>query len=201
MSKEDWRKKALSLRDALTEEERKSKSDRIASYLLSSNAFAATGAVSCFVSFGSEADTGQILQETLLNGKALFCPRVIKHNPPVMECFRVNDLSQLQPGYAGILEPDKQLCKETLTDYVRERLQDVSVLTVMPGVAFSKDRDRIGYGGGCYDAYLHRLQTSGCRKTITAAVAFDCQVFEKLTGMEDHDIRPDVIFTETGLYR
>ena len=32
---------------------------------------------------------------------------------------------------------------------------------------------------------------------ITAAVAFDCQVFTDLAGMEEHDISPELLFTET----
>ena len=67
----------------------------------------------------------------------------------------------------------------------------------MPGVAFSRDRDRIGYGGACYDKYLRNINTAGNVRMITAAVAYDCQVFANLTGMEEHDIRPDLLFTET----
>ena len=65
---------------------------------------------------------------------------------------------------------------------------------IMPGVAFDRQKNRIGYGGGYYDCYL-----SDKRELHTIAVAFEFQVLEKLP-VEETDIRPDVLMTEKNSY-
>ena len=60
-------------------------------------------------------------------------------------------------------------------------------LVVMPGVAFSRDGYRLGYGGGYYDTYLEKYPM--CMKV---AVCFREQLVEELPARE-HDVKPDII--------
>ncbi len=64
-------------------------------------------------------------------------------------------------------------------------------LIIVPGVAFSKDGYRIGYGGGYYDRYLADYQGS----TLSLAADFQMQPF--LTK-ESHDIPVQFIVTNFG---
>ena len=67
-------------------------------------------------------------------------------------------------------------------------------LMIIPGVAFDRQKNRIGYGSGYYDRYL-----SDKRELHTIAAAFEFQVLEKLP-VEETDIRPDVLITEKNSY-
>ena len=47
------------------------------------------------------------------------------------------------------------------------RAEEEKALMILPGVAFDRERHRVGYGGGFYDRYL-----SQHKQHPTAAVAF-----------------------------
>ena len=72
----------------------------------------------------------------------MFVPRV---SGKYMEFYEISDISELNPGYMGIYEPDIN-GKEP--DYSRTGFM------CMPGLAFDRSYNRIGYGGGFYDRYL-----------------------------------------------
>ena len=61
----------------------------------------------------------------------------------------------------------------------------------MPGVAFDRNKNRIGYGKGFYDSYL-TLHS----QFDTIALAFDCQIVESIQT-ESHDIIPHYLITES----
>ena len=63
----------------------------------------------------------------------------------------------------------------------------------IPIVAFDKDFNRIGYGGGYYDRYLHRLKK--IKKIFTIGFAYSFQKVKKIESKK-HDIRLDYVFTE-----
>ena len=100
-----------------------------------------------------------------------------------MEFFHIENFGQLHPGTMGILEPEEG----ALAD-------GADALVIMPGVAFDRDRRRIGYGGGYYDRYL---AAHPCLPTM--AVAFDCQVLDEVP-YDEYDIRPQILVTETSVY-
>ena len=78
----------------------------------------------------------------------------------------------------GILEPHKSN-KEIIPD-----------LIMVPLVAFDKQLNRIGYGGGFYDRFL---QT--CPQALTVGLAFENQIVGQLpTQAWDHPV--DLVLTE-----
>ena len=56
----------------------------------------------------------------------------------------------------------------------------------MPGVAFDKQRNRIGYGKGFYDRYLADKEKLQLR---TIAIGFQCQLVEAALS-DRNDIKP-----------
>ena len=66
-------------------------------------------------------------------------------------------------------------------------------LMIMPGVAFTAQRHRVGYGGGFYDRFLE------VHKIPKVALAFEFQMMEEVP-VEPTDILPDAVVTEKKIY-
>ena len=57
---------------------------------------------------------------------------------------------------------------------------------LLPGLAFTKEGERLGYGGGYYDRYL-----ADCKeRPFLMGLAFSCQIADALPS-EPHDIQLD----------
>ncbi|HQT25487.1 MAG TPA: 5-formyltetrahydrofolate cyclo-ligase, partial [Burkholderiales bacterium] len=92
----------------------------------------------------------------------------------------------LEPGLWGIREPRGGGLIEdfSLIDFV-----------LVPGVAFSREGGRLGYGGGFYD----RLLVEKRRDASAVAAAFSVQIVEEVP-IEENDIFVDGIVTEEAEY-
>ena len=99
-----------------------------------------------------------------------------------MKAVKINSLDELIVDNYGILEP-KYVDKNNIGDNFD--------LIIMPGVAFDRCGNRIGYGGGYYDKYLLNIKED--IKKI--ALAYDIQVIDDI-HREKHDIKVDCIITE-----
>lgn len=177
------RKAALAARDALDEKARKRASMLMTERIAGHQWFLSAEDVLCFVSYGSEIDTGEIIKEALERKKRVYVPKVIPGDNR-MEFYRIEGLGQLRPGYHGIPEPEGNTEKYL---YTRERAE--RTLMLMPGAAFDRLRNRVGYGKGFYDRYL---ADKGALQPRTIAVGFRCQLVEEIPA-ESTDIRPDQV--------
>ena len=65
-------------------------------------------------------------------------------------------------------------------------------ILLVPLVAFDKDLNRIGYGGGFYDRYIKKIKK---KKIITIGLAFSFQKVKKIQTNK-FDIKLDFIVTE-----
>ncbi len=69
-------------------------------------------------------------------------------------------------------------------------------LIVAPGIAFDRDFNRIGYGGGFYDSLFSETEPH----TVKAALCFEMQLTEGIpAGLTDRKV--DIIVTEAGAFR
>lgn len=205
------RRAAIAARDALGEEERKAGSLLLTERIIGHQWFRRAEDLLCFVSYGSEIDTREIISEALRRGKRVYVPKVFpgegheapgrkgrmdsdgdpsgerefssrgKRTPLCMEFFRIEDMSRLALGFKGIPEPSGDSEKYVYTPERAER-----TLMLMPGAAFDCFRNRIGYGGGFYDRYLSEKPALQQR---TIAVGFRCQMVSEIPA-EETDIRP-----------
>ena len=95
-----------------------------------------------------------------------------------MIAVKINNFAELNVDNYGILEP---------ISVDKEKIASDFDTIVMPGVAFDKEGNRIGYGGGYYDKYLEK--TSSKQKI---ALAYEEQILEKIET-DYHDIKVDFI--------
>ena len=65
-------------------------------------------------------------------------------------------------------------------------------ILIVPLVAFDKNLNRIGYGGGFYDRYIKKQKKS--KKIITIGLAYPFQRVKKIP-IDKNDIRLDFILT------
>ena len=177
------RKQMKQLRADMTRTERFEKSMQIFEQLITVPEFKRADRIYTYVSMDNEIDTIMLIDYSLSLEKRVFVPRVSGKD---MEFYEISDISELNPGYRGIYEPDIN-GKEP--DYSRTGFM------CMPGLAFDKSHNRIGYGGGFYDRYL-----SVENKLYKAALAYEAQLLESIPA-QDGDVRPDMIVTEENIYR
>ena len=177
------RKQMKQLRADMTRTERFEKSMQIFEKLITVPEFKRADRIYTYVSMDNEIDTIMLIDYSLSIEKRVFVPSVSGKD---MEFYEISDISELSPGYMGIYEPDIN-GKEP--DYSRTGFM------CMPGLAFDRSYNRIGYGGGFYDRYL-----SVENKLYKAALAYEAQLLESIPA-QDGDVRPDMIVTEESIYR
>lgn len=173
------RKEIKALRDSLDMEQVINWSDNICKKLLEHNSYKKASNICIYVSKGNEVKTNHIMNQAIADGKNVYAPKVFNKE---MHFIMIEGIEDLKPGSFGILEPHSDIFKDP---------QDG--LIVMPGVAFDKCRNRIGFGGGYYDRYL-----SDKPMLYKIALAYNCQVVDHIVA-EATDIKPDIIVTETGV--
>lgn len=132
-----------------------------------------------YASFGSEADTWQIAEQLLSSGKKVAFP--LCHKDGIMSFHLVRLLSDLSEGHYGIREPDSALPQPQLSG---------NTVCIVPGLAFTPDGGRLGYGGGFYDRFLS-AHTDIC----SIALAYESCITDSLPVLQ-HDIKVDTVVTE-----
>ncbi|MCM1507280.1 MAG: 5-formyltetrahydrofolate cyclo-ligase [Ruminococcus flavefaciens] len=136
-----------------------------------------TDTVLLYASFGSEIDTLSIAGDIFGKCTVAF---PVSHKDGVMTFHIVESLSELHKGMYGIYEPDSSLPQPAITE---------NTLCVLPGLAFTPDGARLGYGGGYYDRFLQKYPQ--IHKT---ALSYEEIITENLPVMS-HDIQADYIVT------
>ncbi len=177
------RKEYISLRNNISSDNLHSKSQMIVEMLNELDLVKRAELIMCYVSFGSEVFTHEIINTWLSQGKQVCVPRVLKTKGKSMEAVKISSLEELVPGTYGVLEPtsgQKNIVSPDSIDVV-----------IVPGCAFDINRNRMGYGAGYYDRFLE-LISDNCLKV---GVAFDFQIMDEIP-CEEHDIPMDVIITE-----
>lgn len=137
----------------------------------------------CYISLYEEVSTFELINSTLKMGKKVAVPKVIVDN--FMKFYYIDSLTELKTGYFGILEPEADTAREA---------EGKQGLVLLPGTAFDRSGNRIGYGKGFYDTYLYAHP-----ELHRIALAFSLQCVERIPA-DPHDIRVEAVITEKGNY-
>lgn len=171
--KKQLRKELITKRKKMTDEEFSNKSLSICNRLLNNSQYLKSKVIYCYYSVNKEVDLLPFIKQALEDGKIIAFPKVKGQN---MDFFEVKSLEELEPGYFDIPEPP-----ETTPAPKGD-------LIIVPGVAFSKKGERLGYGGGFYDRFLEH------HKVYTIGVAYDFQIMNSLPT-EEHDMKLNEIIS------
>lgn len=192
MTKGEIRINQKKLRSELSEEERRQFDACILHQLMNTKEYLSCNRLFVYVSFQSEINTIDFIDQAILEGKQVYIPRVEDHS---MEFYEIKSRKGLVQSTYGILEPPKEKEKRFLfTPDRKERKENVMLL---PGLAFDPYGNRIGYGAGYYDKYL---AIQGADVFHKLALAYDFQIMERIPS-EEFDIRADKIITPTKIYQ
>ena len=175
------RKEILARRDSIPVVVRKLKDRAIAELLFSLSEIQQSRTVFFFASFKSEVDTFSMIRRSLEEGKQVALPRVEGAD---LGLYLIKSLDELAPGYMQIPEPT------VLTDDRKVSIHDVDA-AIVPGVAFDRSGNRIGYGGGFYDRLLAGLE----KPVPVVAPAFEEQVIDSVPA-DPHDKKVSIIVTD-----
>ncbi len=136
--------------------------------------------IATYLSFPHEFQTQGLIEQALRDGKKVLIPKT--YSKGRMD-FVVYDLQQLVKTSFGLLEPQGNL-----------EVVDASQIDLIhvPGLAFTMEGYRIGYGGGYYDRYLEYFSGH------TLSTIYPCQIQDFIP--ENHDIPvQEVLIDERNL--
>ena len=172
------RKKAIEKRNLVPERKREEMSFKICEKVIKSKEYKNAKTIMVYSCIASEVDLESVIIDALSKNKTVCFPRCIKETHE-MDVVPVLDLSTLLDGAYGIKEP--------LGNGIEPEKID---LIIVPIVAFTKNKDRLGYGGGYYDRFFVKT------KALKMGVAYSSQEEENVYP-EKTDIPLDMIVTET----
>ena len=174
MDKKELRRTIRERKRAMTEEEIVSRSEKLGVLFSQSEAYKAAKTIYGYLPYNQEVRTVPMLEQALKDGKRVAVPKVYGDE---MKFLYLDDLSQVEKGYAGIPEP---IDDGPVAD-------DETALVLMPGLAFDPAGHRIGYGGGFYDKFLAAEPNHP-----TLALCYEFQLLPEL-DTEEHDIPVDTV--------
>lgn len=180
MNKLLLRKEILKKRESLTLEERDNYSKSIAKLLYSTLEYKEAKNIFIYMSFNSEVDTIQIIEQSFKLGKKIFIPYILK-DKEIMHAIEIEAFNNLKRNCYGILEPV----------FDKSKINDDNIdLVIVPGIVFDKKGNRIGYGGGYYDRFLLKN-----KNLHIIGLSFEIQIVENILNKK-HDIPMNKIITE-----
>lgn len=178
------RRRMSALRAAVSERDRTQWDRALAGQFLALPEVREARTVYAYLSYGTETDTHRLVQELLRRGVRVACPRVAPDELS-MDFYEIRSLADCLPGFHGIPEPGPG-CR---------RVSEEKAPLLLPGLAFTADGKRLGYGGGFYDRFLSREP-----EHFTAALAYPFQLLGTLPS-EEHDRKADAVLTPENVIR
>ena len=166
----DLRARALRARREMHADARTRASAIICQRVIRCREFSSSCFVGCFLPMDDEVDTRDIIERAWRANKRIFVPVLRARHK--MSFREIRPESTLEQNWFGIWEPSSG-------DFISPRNLDI---VVTPIVAYDRQNNRIGMGGGYYDrcfSFLrHRKQWL---RPKLVGVAFECQKIEKIT--------------------
>lgn len=174
MDKKALRSQIRAQKRAMTEEEINAASRRLGEQFCSCSQYLQAKTIYGYLPYNQEVRTVPMLEQAIRDGKRVAVPKCYGDE---MRFIYMEDLTLVEKGYAGIPEP---IADEPVAE-------DPTALVLMPGLAFTKEGKRMGYGGGFYDKFLAKEPDHP-----TVALCYAFQMVEDLPT-EAYDIPVDCV--------
>lgn len=186
-TKKEIRKRILTERLALEPEECENASHSICIRLLEQKWYKDAQNICVYMAIKQEADLLEFIQQAWKDGKNIYAPRIYKPknlqaHENIMDFYAIGKLSDLEQGSFGVLEP---------VQWAHMYVPKEPTILFVPGVAFSMNGNRIGYGKGYYDRYLQKYRD----EVYPIGIAYELQLLDAFQT-EKQDIPMTEIITE-----
>lgn len=188
--KKKYRKEISEKRNALSEREVRQRSGIICYNVLNSQEYKNADAICVYQAFRNEVVCDDIVEKAFEDNKEIYAP-VCNEEDKTMKFVKITSDTKWELNGYGIAEPvtsDSSVILDKENDTKK-------TLVVMPGLVFTKDKARIGYGGGYYDRFLENAKDN----IKTMAICYSFQIINESFAMSDTDIAPMHIVTENGI--
>ena len=176
--KSELRKQVLQEMKAIPREQKQAMDQALTERFLKHPFYQEANTIATYLSFPHEFQTQELIEQALKDGKKVLIPKTY---PKGRMDFVVYDLQQLVKTSFGLLEPQGNL------EVVAASQID---LIHVPGLAFTMEGYRIGYGGGYYDRYLEHFSGH------TLSTVYPCQIRD--FSPENHDIPVQEVLIDEG---
>jgi 5-formyltetrahydrofolate cyclo-ligase len=185
MSKHEIRSLIKQKLNVLSPAELSGMSAAVADRLYSLREWSDAGLILAYRSMEREADTRPVIAAALAAGKRVFVFHLIR------------DLSEASVRHPyGMREPPPELPRLALPLPAGAR-----VLVLVPGLAFDRERNRLGRGKGYYDRFLRDLSArAGEARVFLLGLGFRLQLFDALPHTPA-DVRLDAVLTDEETVR
>ncbi len=184
MNKKEFRKKVKIIRDSISAKDRNDKSLLACENLFKISALNKdfnSKNIMVFLNFETEISTGNIINEFRNRDCRIFVPKISSLENRTMEVIEYKESDILEKNNYGIREPISNISINP---------QELDVI-ILPGLAFDKSLNRLGYGGGFYDKILEKV----CGNCIKVGLCFEEQIFDEIP-FEEHDKRMDFVVSD-----
>lgn len=182
--KKELRQKVKSMLALLDERNLHKKNAAIFQRLLEHDYWKEAKTIGIYVSIGKEVDTRTIIESGWSLRKRIAVPKVSLETKE-MRFHEITTFSQLEETAFQLQEPLVAQCQEVTSSEID--------LLIVPGLAFTKDGYRLGYGGGFYDRYLATYNGKTC------ALTYQSQIVENIP-IDHYDQAVQTILTEETVY-
>lgn len=182
--KSSLRERGLAQRRTLSVEECRMRSATVLARLNTVGAYETASLVLTYAANKDrEVDTLPLIAALIHEGRQVAVPAMAEKGGLLWKA--VSDSHELVSGRFGILEPGPAclLIKDFAADAV----------ALVPGILFSPDGYRIGYGGAYFDRFLRDSPVT------SIGLAFDFQLFGSIP-VEPHDEPVDWVVCESAVY-
>ena len=170
-------------------------SGRICEQLMQWELFLQAKTIFFYYPLGNEVDLLEAADMAIHLGKQVVFP---KTEGDRIQFYQVEDLSEFCEGYFHVMEP---VSEKLFVEDAENSADGQPMLVLVPGVAFDRQKCRMGYGGGYYDRYLAKLTEglrAGSEPPVKLGIAYQCQIAEKIPA-NSTDVPMDYILTEAGM--
>ena len=176
--KAELRKQVLQEMKALPLEQKQAMDQALTDQFLKHPFYQEAKVIATYLSFPHEFQTQELIEQALKDGKKVLIPKTY---PRGRMDFVVYNPQQLVKTSFGLLEPQGDL-----------EVVDASQIDLIhvPGLAFTTEGYRIGYGGGYYDRYLEHFTGH------TLSTIYPCQIQDFIP--ENHDIPVQEVLIDEG---
>lgn len=184
LDKNEIRKKHKELREKLSQSDIDLLSKKISENLMKSWEFEEAKTVLIYVSKDREVQTEDLIKEALFLDKKVAVPITENYNR-ILVLSEIKHLErETEKRTFNINEPKKE--------YLRQIFPESVDLFVLPGLAFDRQGNRLGYGHGYFDRLLENARYDA----HIFALSYGFQILGDRLPSESHDIPVQKVFTE-----